>query len=430
MRRRVIACILLAILLALPASARRRRAVRSGTPSAGPSAVADSYSVLRAGTLTVSAASGVLANDSDPQGKPLQAVLVTTTARGALALAADGSFIYVHDGSSATSDSFTYKASNGTAQSSAATVSIAVTGTAPSASNDGYVTPQNTALSTSAPGVLANDTLNGAAIVSYGKTTGTEQAALGSSTPTPQGGTVSLFASGAFTYSPAGGFAGNDTFRYRLTNSTGSSTAEVTVMVLAPPNAVNDAYGTANNTALTTTPANGVLANDTLNGGAIASYGASTGSEQSAIGSSTATSAGGTVRINANGSFTYTPKSGFSGDDTFKYRLVGGGGSDTATVTVSLYDWEVTTPGGEYAFTFSGVAEKDPHLTLTRGRTYRLKINTSNSHPFAILGTPPGAVTNNNISKGMIIFVVPDASAVYPYECPPHKFGGTFTVPP
>src|SRR2546429_5887771 len=58
-------------------------------------------------------------------------------------------------------DSFTYKASDGQAQSGVATVTITVTplNDAPLAANDdAYTTPEDTQLTVSAPGVLANDT--------------------------------------------------------------------------------------------------------------------------------------------------------------------------------------------------------------------------------------------------------------------------------
>ena len=58
-----------------------------------PVARDDRFAVRRGTTLTVPPP-GVLANDDDPNGLPLAAQLVTTTARGALALAADGGFTY------------------------------------------------------------------------------------------------------------------------------------------------------------------------------------------------------------------------------------------------------------------------------------------------------------------------------------------------
>src|SRR3989442_8570021 len=57
-------------------------------------------------------------------------------------------------------ESFTYKASDGQAQSGVATVTITVTpvNDAPVAANDdNYTTPEDILLTVSAPGVLAND---------------------------------------------------------------------------------------------------------------------------------------------------------------------------------------------------------------------------------------------------------------------------------
>src|SRR3954463_8294500 len=63
--------------------------------NAAPTAAADSYSTPASTTLTVPAATGVLANDSDPDGDPITAVLVTGPTHGTLTLNANGSFTYV-----------------------------------------------------------------------------------------------------------------------------------------------------------------------------------------------------------------------------------------------------------------------------------------------------------------------------------------------
>jgi len=89
---------------------------------------------------------------------------------------------------------------------------------APVAVADHYYTPLDTKLVVSAPGVLGNDTLNGASIVSH---------------TNPGHGTVTLNANGSFTYSPSFFFIGVDSFTYTLQNSAGSSTAKVTIDVPA-----------------------------------------------------------------------------------------------------------------------------------------------------------------------------------------------------
>ncbi|MES2979824.1 MAG: cadherin domain-containing protein [Pseudomonadota bacterium] len=92
-----------------------------------PVAVANSYSATTDATLTVTALSGVLTNDTDGDVPPnLSAVLVTNVTNGALVLKSDGSFTYTPTTSYVGSDSFTYKAFDGLNNSSAVTVSLTV----------------------------------------------------------------------------------------------------------------------------------------------------------------------------------------------------------------------------------------------------------------------------------------------------------------
>ncbi len=85
-----------------------------------------SYSVTQGSTLTVAAPAGVLGNDSDTDGNPLSTVLVSGPANGVLTLNADGSFAYTPNAGITGSDSFIYTASDGTATSNQATVTITV----------------------------------------------------------------------------------------------------------------------------------------------------------------------------------------------------------------------------------------------------------------------------------------------------------------
>ena len=101
------------------------------------------------------------------------------------------------------------------------TATLTVGGTPPNpplAVDDNYVTIVDTPLSIAAPGVLENDTVNDATISAFDATS-------------DDGGTVSLAANGSFTYTPAAGFSGEDSFSYTLTNSAGSDTATVTINV-------------------------------------------------------------------------------------------------------------------------------------------------------------------------------------------------------
>lgn len=99
-----------------------------------PTAVNDFYSVLRGGTLDADDKDGgdsLIGNDIDPENAPLTASLVSGPSHGTLTLQANGKFVYTHNGNSATSDSFTYRVSDGLNLSNIATAFISITTTTP-----------------------------------------------------------------------------------------------------------------------------------------------------------------------------------------------------------------------------------------------------------------------------------------------------------
>jgi VCBS repeat-containing protein len=93
-----------------------------------PMATADAYTTAEDTALSV-AEPGVLANDGDPDGNPLTAVLVPGSgpSHGTLTLNPNGSFTYTPAANYHGEDSFTYRASDGTLTSNPATVTITVT---------------------------------------------------------------------------------------------------------------------------------------------------------------------------------------------------------------------------------------------------------------------------------------------------------------
>src|SRR5204863_219821 len=97
---------------------------------------------------TTVGAPGVLSNDSDVDGDSLTAVLVTGPSHGTLTLNANGSFTYTPSSNYNGSDSFTYRANDGQANSNLATAALTITAVndAPAAVNDAYTTAEDTAL--------------------------------------------------------------------------------------------------------------------------------------------------------------------------------------------------------------------------------------------------------------------------------------------
>ena len=196
-----------------------------------PVAVADAYETNEDVALTI-AAPGVLTNDIDPNGDAITAVLVTGPEHGTLALAADGGFVYTPNDDWNGTDTFTYKASDGTLESEDATVTITVkpVNDAPVAVDDAYTVAEDTLLSIAAPGVLANDSdIDGDVLNATVRTN-------------PSHGALTLKGDGSFTYMPDADWNGTDTFTYTLvthpgTNSEWTDWATVTITVTP----VNDA---------------------------------------------------------------------------------------------------------------------------------------------------------------------------------------------
>ncbi|QTA84808.1 Immunoglobulin domain-containing protein [Desulfonema magnum] len=91
-----------------------------------PTADNDSHTTNEDTQLNISAP-GILANDSDPDSNPLTAVKVSDPANGSVSLDTDGAFSYTPNGNYHGSDSFTYKANDGTDDSNVATVTVTVT---------------------------------------------------------------------------------------------------------------------------------------------------------------------------------------------------------------------------------------------------------------------------------------------------------------
>ena len=126
-----------------------------------PVAANDTYSVDEDQSLTVNVADGVLENDNDADGESLSVTLVSDVAHGTLNLDADGSFSYTPDDDYHGTDSFTYRANDGLANSAIATVTITVNSVndIPDTETDSYTVTNDTTLTVGTDeGVLANDT--------------------------------------------------------------------------------------------------------------------------------------------------------------------------------------------------------------------------------------------------------------------------------
>lgn len=145
-------------------------------------------------------------------------------------------------------------------------------------------------------------------------------------------GSLTLNNDGTFTYIPDVGFSGTDTFTYQADDGAlTSSTATVIITVETqqsnqPPVAANDAFATPEDTA--------------VNGDVLADNG--NGADSDANGDPLTVAlvddvTNGALTLNPDGTFTYTPTTGFTGTDTFTYRANDGtADSNLATVTIAV----------------------------------------------------------------------------------------------
>lgn len=302
---------------------------RNDAPVAQPDS---GFEVLEGGMLSVAAANGVLTNDTDVEGDPLSAVLVTNPGNASsFSLGATGGFSYQHNGGETTSDVFTYQARDSDqALSNPTTVTITVipVNDPPNAVNDSNSASAEHILIPITGDMRANDSDpdDAQSTLAISEVNG--------SSASPQSGSwvdLSWQADGGYSAtmrpnvrSLKPGDTVMDTFAYTLRDPQGATDgATLTFTIFGvndPPTATDDDAVTNEDTAVTID----VLANDE-------------DPEEDALTIQAVTQgANGTV-TNSGTDVTYTPNPDFNGSDSFTYSVTDSiSGSDTATVNVTV----------------------------------------------------------------------------------------------
>lgn len=282
-----------------------------GPPNRAPVAQSDGYETAVDSPINV-LDPGVLENDSDPDGDSMTAIEVSGPAHGELVLHENGAFSYRPDSGYVGEDSFIYRASDGALQSADTIVKITIQeqNQLPAAVDDSVETQEDTEVSID---VLVNDRGLGDTPISI------------ISVSIPSHGTAAIDGQRVL-YIPAPNFNGSDSFTYTIADNNGDeSSAIVTVTVNAvndPPAARGDTYDVKEDETLSL-PDPGVLENDSdPEGDPITAF-----LVESVM--------HGTLKLNANGSFTYVPDKDFNGTDQFTYKASDGSNS-SPVVTVTL----------------------------------------------------------------------------------------------
>ncbi len=279
--------------------------IRVSPVNDAPVARDDAFSVNEDGQLTV-AEPGVLGNDLDVENNALTVGLVAGPSHGSLALNGNGSFVYTPAANFNGTDTFTYRATDGSLDSAVATVVITVNAVndAPTAQPQTIETNEDTGVS----GLLGANDIDSSALT-YALVSG------------PTNGTVVVNSDGTFTYTPAANINGTDSFTFKANDGfLDSNVATVSITV----NAVNDAPVAFNQAIQTNedTAVSGLLGANDIDSSAL-TFALVSGPTN------------GTVVVNGDGTFTYTPAGNFNGSDSFEFKA-SDGSLDSSSATVSI----------------------------------------------------------------------------------------------
>jgi len=275
---------------------------------------------------------------SDPDEDVLTYTVVTGPSHGNLSGTAPN-LLYTPNPDFNGSDSFTFKVSDETADSDAATLSITVTAVNdPPSANDNTVTTQEDK-PIAAIDVLKNDTdVDDDSLRTSAVTQGTN-------------GSVTINADNTLSYSPKANFCGTDSFTYTVSDGKGGTdTATVNVKVKA----VNDAP-TANDGNVTTQEDKSVsisLAGNDPDGDSL-SYSVVKGPSHGKL-------------SGTSPKLRYSPKANFNGSDSFTFK-VSDKTADSAAATVSITVKSVNDPPTAYDESVTTDEDKPVSITLAGG---------------------------------------------------------------
>jgi len=335
-------------------------------PNTPPEAENDSYSTDFETALTVNASNGVLNNDTDADGDSLSVAVATDPTNGSVSLNTDGSFTYTPNEGFSGSDTFTYTVIDGNEGSDTATVTVTVEEAPPPPTpltvgisatptslveEAGTVTTLTFTLSEAPPegGVQVSiDSDIQAALAEFDVAAANFSGAqLVSSNADSSGFTVNITEQTATISLPVFDdeidegieeitFTLQASDAYEIADDAASITLSiedddgVEPPMNTPPVADGDSYSTTAGTPLIVEAENGVLINDTDADG------------DSLVVETVGNPSNGTVQLNEDGSFTYTPNAGFVGTDSFTYQA--SDGTDTSEVTTVSITVESDAP--------------------------------------------------------------------------------------
>jgi VCBS repeat-containing protein len=293
-------------------------------PTAANGVLATSEDTAASGTLTA----------SDPEGSPLTFSIVTNGSKGTATVtnAATGAYTYTPNANANGADSFSFRASDGSLNSTPATVSITI-----AAVNDAPVP--------SAPAIATNEDTAGTSQVAPNDPDGGSAYTYAVS-QAPAHGNASVSPSGLVSYSPLANYNGADSLVVRVTDPGGTS-GQVAIPVMVA--AVNDPPLAGTDTAATlvrVSTSRGWIGRTTLRRqpvpvtlNVLANDSDADGTLNPATVTLVTLPTSGTATVNpASGAITYVPGANTVGAVSFSYTVQdnAGAASSPALVTITV----------------------------------------------------------------------------------------------
>ncbi|WP_036991111.1 cadherin-like domain-containing protein, partial [Metapseudomonas furukawaii] len=276
---------------------------------------------------------------TDPDGDSLTFTAGDAPRNGTVVVNPDGSYTYTPNANFNGGDSFTVIVSDGNGGTDTLTVTVGVNpvNDAPVANNDG---PTAVTEDTPATGnVLDNDTdLDGDTLTVTQFTVGDSTYNAGQTANLNGVGTLVINANGSYTFTPAQNYTGPvPTVTYTLTDGTATDTAELSFADVTP---VDDASVLAPDTASAeedTEATGNVLTNDNDVDSSltVASFAIAGVAGSFAAGSSAVIAGVGTLTIEADGNYRFTPDADWNGSVPQVTYTTNTGSSSTLDITIS-----------------------------------------------------------------------------------------------
>ncbi len=333
-----------------------------------PIAVPDGYETREDTDLTVGTP-GVLVNDSDPDGDPLTASVIDGPTLGTLTLSADGAFTYAPDPDANGVDTFTYVASDGSAQSDPTTVTIDIEPVAEPWTLDlptGVVTDEDVP-------VVFTATLADPDSLVTGIAAGTALGTVDVQGPAPDG-TVT------FTFTPDPDVSGSDTISIGITDIGGASLEFVPLTVVP----VNDPPAVTAPAAVTTEEDVAVSFDVTVSD-------VETDPDALAFSATVPAAAGDVGRVGPDPAglvrVTFTPTANANGDPLTDVTIIVGDGGDTTTRAVPVTVVAVNDPPVGVPDAYS--TDEDVTLVVPAAGVLGNDVDVDSAFTAAVIETSP-----------------------------------------